>query len=131
MVYLLALLSYLASSKNVSVRPPVRPGYDDNYRSRSYRFVERQKVACVSDEEEISATVTTAVYRKVVGVKTCHSTTTFACYGTNFTFTLQCDLIFFQCVLFVIKTLVPDTLIATVVSLPEVPTGSTIPQPEI
>ena len=26
------------------VRPPVRPGYDDKYRSRSYRFGERQKL---------------------------------------------------------------------------------------
>ena len=40
-------LSYLAGSKRVSARPPVsppvRPGYDDKYRYRSYRFVERQK----------------------------------------------------------------------------------------
>ena len=47
MVYLLPFLSYLANSKSVSVRPPtcppIRPGYDDKYRSRSYRFVERQK----------------------------------------------------------------------------------------
>ena len=34
------LFSYLQS---VSAHPPVRPGYNDRYRSRSYRFVERQK----------------------------------------------------------------------------------------
>jgi len=47
MVYLLPLLSYLAGVKNVFVRPPVPlpvwPGYDDKYRSRSYRFVQRKK----------------------------------------------------------------------------------------
>ena len=37
-------LSYLACSKSASVHPPVRPGYDDKYRSGSYRFVERQKL---------------------------------------------------------------------------------------
>ena len=40
---LLQFLSYLAGSKNVSAGPPVRPGYDDKYRSRSYIVVERQK----------------------------------------------------------------------------------------
>ena len=43
MVHLLPFSSYLAASKSVSVRLPVRPGYDDKYCSRSYRFVERQK----------------------------------------------------------------------------------------
>ena len=42
------LLSDLAGSKRVSTRTssrqPVRHRYDDKYRSRSYRFVERQKV---------------------------------------------------------------------------------------
>ena len=45
-VYLLPFFSYLAGSESVFVRPParppVRPGYDDKYRSRSQRFVERQ-----------------------------------------------------------------------------------------
>ena len=44
MVYLAPFLSYLAGSKGVSAHPPVRPEYDDKYRSRSYRFVDRQKV---------------------------------------------------------------------------------------
>ena len=39
MVYMLPFSSYLAGSKGF---PPVRPGYDDKYRSSSYRFVERQ-----------------------------------------------------------------------------------------
>ena len=43
MVYLLPFLSYVAGSKSVTVRPPVRPGYDDKYRSISYRFVDWQK----------------------------------------------------------------------------------------
>ena len=38
MIYLLPFLSYSAGPKSVSVRP----GYDDKYHSRSYRFVERQ-----------------------------------------------------------------------------------------
>ena len=38
---LLMFLSYLARSKSVSA---LRPGYDDKYRSRSHRFVERQKL---------------------------------------------------------------------------------------
>ena len=39
------LLNFLAGSKAfLPVRLPVRPGYNDNYRSRSYSFVERQKV---------------------------------------------------------------------------------------
>ena len=44
MVYLLPLLSYLAGSESVYASPPVRQGYDDKFRSRSYRFVERQKL---------------------------------------------------------------------------------------
>ena len=49
MVYLLPFWGYLAGCKSVSVRPPgsqslpVWPGYDDKYRSRSYRVVQRQK----------------------------------------------------------------------------------------
>ena len=43
MVYLLQFSIYLAGSKNVSARPPVRPGYGDTYHSRSYYFIERQK----------------------------------------------------------------------------------------
>ena len=43
MVYLLPFLSYLAGSNNVSACPPIRPVYDDRYRSRCYRFVEQQK----------------------------------------------------------------------------------------
>ena len=39
-IYLLPFLSYLAGSKRASA---IRPGYGDNYRSRSHRFVERQK----------------------------------------------------------------------------------------
>ena len=39
LVYLLPFLSYLACSKSTSIRP----GYDDKYRSRSYRFVEQQQ----------------------------------------------------------------------------------------
>ena len=45
MVYLLPFSSYLAGSKNVFVLPCDPPGYDDKYRSRSYHFVERQKVS--------------------------------------------------------------------------------------
>ena len=41
-VYLLQFLSYLAGSKSVSLTP-IRSGYEDNYRSRSYRFVGREK----------------------------------------------------------------------------------------
>ena len=42
MVYLLLFVSYLADSKSISVRPAVRPGYNDKYRSTIiYRFVER------------------------------------------------------------------------------------------
>ena len=44
MVHLSPLLSYLAGSKIVSARPSFRPGYDDKYCSRSYRFVELQKL---------------------------------------------------------------------------------------
>ena len=33
-------LSYLAGCKTF---PPIRPGYEDKYRSRGYRFVEHQK----------------------------------------------------------------------------------------
>ena len=36
------MISYLAATKSVSARSPVRPEYDDKYRSRSDRFVERQ-----------------------------------------------------------------------------------------
>ena len=43
MVDLLPFLSYSAGSKSVSVCPSDRPGNDDKYRSRSYRFVEREK----------------------------------------------------------------------------------------
>ena len=43
MGYLLPILCYLASSKNVSVGPPVRFECDDKYACRSYRLVERQK----------------------------------------------------------------------------------------
>ena len=37
--------------------------------------------------DEINATVTMPAYRKVAGVKSCHSSTTFGGYGTTFTFT--------------------------------------------
>ena len=40
MAYLLPFFSYLAGSKNISIRP----GYDDKYRSSSYNFVEQQKL---------------------------------------------------------------------------------------
>ena len=43
MVYLGLFLSYLDGSKAF---PPVQPGYDDKYCSRSYRFVEQQKLTC-------------------------------------------------------------------------------------
>ena len=43
MVYLLPFLTYLAGYKSISASPPVRPGYDDKYHSRGYRFVERRK----------------------------------------------------------------------------------------
>ena len=33
---------YFAGSKSVSVHPSIQPGYDDNYWSQSYGFVERQ-----------------------------------------------------------------------------------------
>ena len=42
-VYLLPFFSYLADSKSA------RHGYDDKYRSRRYRFVERQKLTPPSD----------------------------------------------------------------------------------
>ena len=48
-IVVITLLSYLAGTKSVFVRPPVRTGYDDNYRSRNYWFVEWQNyllVAC-------------------------------------------------------------------------------------
>ena len=50
-VYLLPFLSYLVIPKAfASVRPCVQPGYDGNYRSRSYCFVERQKLSwCVNE----------------------------------------------------------------------------------
>ena len=53
-MYLLPISSYLAGPKSVSACPPVRPGYDDKYRPRSYRFVEREKlVVCIGDVQWI------------------------------------------------------------------------------
>ena len=42
MVYLLPFSSYSSVQKRSfsAVRPSVRPGYDDKYRSKSYRFVD-------------------------------------------------------------------------------------------
>ena len=37
------LFSWFQRRFSPPLRPPVRPGYDYKYRSRSYRFVERQK----------------------------------------------------------------------------------------
>ena len=46
-IAVMTLVNYLAGSKSVSarlpVRPPIRPGYDDKYRSRSYCVIEQQK----------------------------------------------------------------------------------------
>ena len=36
------LFSWLQKRFSPLARPPVQPGYDDKYRSRSYRFVDRQ-----------------------------------------------------------------------------------------
>ena len=44
-------MSYLAGSKSVSVCPSVRSGYNNKYRSRGYRFAERQKRKSCYDEE--------------------------------------------------------------------------------
>ena len=44
-----AFLSYLLAPKAFpSIRRPARLGHDDKYRSRRYRFVERQKVVYMS-----------------------------------------------------------------------------------
>ena len=40
------LFSWIRKRFRPSARPSVRPGYDDKYRPRSYRFVERQKWTC-------------------------------------------------------------------------------------
>ena len=45
MVYLLSFLSYFTGSEIVFAHPPIRSGFDDKYRSISYRFVDRQKPA--------------------------------------------------------------------------------------
>ena len=59
MVYLLPFFSYLAGAQRVSDRPsdcpqPVRPGYDYKYRSRSYRFAERQKLLSASGMNNVA-----------------------------------------------------------------------------
>ena len=46
---------YLASSKRFSVRRLIQPGYDDDYRSKSHRFVERQKRTSTGDGQWTSA----------------------------------------------------------------------------
>ena len=46
-----------------------------------------------SDGEETSVTVTLLAYRKVVGVKTCHSPMIFGGYGTTFTCFSPCCLV--------------------------------------
>ena len=54
MVYLVPFLSYLAGSKGISVRPPVRPGQDHKYSSRSYRFVERHEGLIARNIKKVS-----------------------------------------------------------------------------
>ena len=56
MVYVLPFLSYLAGSKSVSVR--LR--YDDKYHSRSYCFVEWQKLKQIHHHTGDQADLTTA-----------------------------------------------------------------------
>ena len=44
------VFSWLRKRFHQITRPPVRPGYDDNYRSRNYGFVERGKETPFSSE---------------------------------------------------------------------------------
>ena len=57
MVYFLAFWSYLPGSRSVS--PAVRPEYYDNYRSRGYCFVQRQKslITCTAAKEYLPVIV--------------------------------------------------------------------------
>ena len=51
-------MSYLSGSKSISAHLPVRPGYDDNYHSRSYGFVEWQKLEKNEGKSEVYGIVT-------------------------------------------------------------------------
>ena len=59
MVYLLSFWSYLAGTKSVSVRPR----YDDEYRFRTYRFIEQQKL-----EKSFDKSVDYVTLRKVTSL---------------------------------------------------------------